>query len=215
MKILTLYGYANNWLCGIVGSPWYKMPWENIYKQVASSALFSRRNDTRIQVLLHLFEFGAVMKTKALNHPSWVPDWSKTRTRKLPYVSNIKNVDTHQKYPAFLAVSDQAALKLNDNILHIQLHRSEGRHRVWKVVRTMSSRKSHFESGQVIQLLEHFSPLSSAGSPSMILEFSSFVQYVGEFCHIQDEDQNAAFDKYTKQKLRKLSGSITSSILKH
>lgn len=192
------------------------MPWENIYKQpkVASSALFSRRNDTRIQVLLHLFGFIVVRNTKALNHPSWVPDWSKTSTRKLPYHSNIKNVDTHEKFPAFLAISDQAALELNENILHIQPHRSEGRHRVWNVVRTMSSRKSRFETGQVIQLLEHFFPISSAESPSMILEFSSFIRYVGEFCHIQDEDQNAAFDIYTKKILRKLSESITSEYFK-
>lgn len=196
------------------GVPWYKMPWENIYKQVASSALFSRRNDTRIQVLLHLFEFGPVTNTKALNYPSWVPDWSKMRTRELPYHSNIRNVDTHEKYPEFLAVSDKAALTLNDNILHIQPHHPKGRHPLWRVVRTMSSRKSHFESGQVIQLLELFFPLSSNKSPSMILKFSSFIQYIGEFCHIRDEDKNAAFEIYTKQILSKLSGSITSEYFK-
>lgn len=188
----------------------YRMPWEDIYKQVASYALCSRRNDNKIQVLLHLFEFGPVTDTNALNYPSWVPDWSKTRTRKLPYHSNIRNMDTHEKYPAVLAVSDKAALILNDNILHIQPHRSEGRHQLWKVVGTGFSGTSRVESGQVIQLLEGFFPPSSADSPRMILEFSSFIQYIGEFCQIRDADQNAAFEIYTRQLLRKIPGSITS-----
>lgn len=189
----------------------YKMSWENIYKQVASSALCSRNNEIRIQILLHLFEFGAVTNTGDLNYPSWVPDWSKTRRRDLPYHSHIRNVDTHEKYPAFLTFSNKASLILmNNNILHIQPNLSNGTNRAWTAVYTMPSGNSHFESGQVINLLERFFPLSSAESPCMILKFSSFVQYVGEFCHLRDADQSAAFEIYTTQFLRNLPGSITS-----
>lgn len=191
----------------------YKNSWQDIYKQVASSALCSESNEQRIHVLLHLFEFGAVTNTASLSYPSWVPDWSKTRKRELPYHSHIRNVDTHEEYPAFITVSDKAALTLNDEILHIQPSFSEDGYRVWQVLCTISSGKSPFDSEQVISLLEQFFPLYSAESSYKILELSSFIQYIGDFCHLRHKDPSDAFTRYTRQVLRNLSESINSQYL--
>ncbi|KAK3942825.1 heterokaryon incompatibility protein-domain-containing protein [Diplogelasinospora grovesii] len=110
----------------------YTLHWTELYKQVASFALNRCTKDTRLQVLLHLFEFGPVssqsLPTEVSSHyPSWVPDWSKSRQRALPYHSPARNpdnvVDRHPASPGGLG-SDKAALKFHDDALWIYWHAS-------------------------------------------------------------------------------------------
>ncbi|KLU90417.1 hypothetical protein MAPG_10271 [Magnaporthiopsis poae ATCC 64411] len=75
-------------------------PWTDLYKQAASFILRTGGNDVRLQVLLHLFEFGPLAASPGGSYPSWVPDWTKTRRRDLPYHSRIRNVDTFEPYPS-------------------------------------------------------------------------------------------------------------------
>jgi hypothetical protein len=77
----------------------YTAHWTDLYKQAASFILRVGGNDVRLQMLLHLFEFGPVVAPEGASYPSWIPDWTKTRRRNLPYHSRIRNVDTSEPYP--------------------------------------------------------------------------------------------------------------------
>ena len=77
----------------------YSAPWTEIYHTVASSSLSSGRKDVGLQVLLHLFEFGPIAQPGYPRPASWVPDWSRSRIRKLPYHSRRRNVDALEEYP--------------------------------------------------------------------------------------------------------------------
>ncbi len=77
----------------------YTKSWNDIFKDFASFAYNLGCNDTRLQLLLHLFEFGSVSMKEDPSYPSWVPDWSRSRQRRLPFISAPKNVDTFELYP--------------------------------------------------------------------------------------------------------------------
>ncbi|OBR09765.1 HET domain-containing protein [Colletotrichum higginsianum IMI 349063] len=77
----------------------YTAHWTGLYRQVASSAFGLDHSATNFQLLIHLFEFGPVYHAEDASYPSWVPDWSKSRRRSLPFFSNIRNPDTLERYP--------------------------------------------------------------------------------------------------------------------
>jgi hypothetical protein len=52
----------------------YTARWTELHKQVVSGIFGLGNNDTRLQVLLHLFEFGSVSLPENIAYPSWVPD---------------------------------------------------------------------------------------------------------------------------------------------
>jgi len=76
----------------------YTAQWTELYKNVVSGILSLGDNETRLQVMLHLFEFGSIALPEGTAYPSWVPDWSTSRRRDLPYHSRIRNVDTWEPY---------------------------------------------------------------------------------------------------------------------
>lgn len=97
----------------------YTAHWTKLYKQVASFMLCAGNNNVRLQMMLHLFEFGAVAVPEDGSYPSWVPDWTKTRQRKLPYHSHIRNVDTYEPYPRSPGQPELATLGFHHGALQI------------------------------------------------------------------------------------------------
>jgi hypothetical protein len=99
----------------------YTKPWENMFRDFASFTYNRSCNDTRLQLLLHLFEFGPVLKQEDPSYPSWVPNWSSSRQRKLPYISAPKNLDTYELYPHSPGESGKANVAFHRGCL--QIHR--------------------------------------------------------------------------------------------
>ena len=114
----------------------YTVHWTELYKQVASSVLGVGNNNTRLLLLAQLFEFGPVSPPQDPTYPSWVPDWSNVRLRKLPYYSDFRNVDTHEQCPNFSGISERATLTFQENSLQIHWKASNWRLRGRRVIYT-------------------------------------------------------------------------------
>ncbi|KAK8066857.1 heterokaryon incompatibility protein-domain-containing protein [Apiospora hydei] len=138
----------------------YKSDWKEIYKQVASSALRSANKDTRIYVLLHLFEFGAVRWPNDLDFPSWVPDWSKKRKRPLPYIMYSK-YGKLEAYPSWLGL-DKASLVICGDILRIHPCPAPGPTGAWRVVYVTSPSMDRYDPDHVLNILNHLIPHARA-----------------------------------------------------
>lgn len=159
----------------------YTVHWNELYKQVASSILNLGDNNTRLQVLLYSFEFGTASLPEDVAYPSWVPDWSKTRQRDLPYDSYIKNPDTYEPYPTSLGDSAKASLTFDRGALQIHWHVSIGVLQVIDVIRFVSPPRDKGQSMErVISILEKLFP-HPYGSASRILAVSALLKMITEF----------------------------------
>ncbi|KAK8009676.1 hypothetical protein PG989_000609 [Apiospora arundinis] len=134
----------------------YNTDWKNIYKQVASFQLQSKRKHARVEVLFHLFEFGPVQTSDDLGYPSWIPDWSNTRRRTVPYIP-MKSYDISTNYLLPGAVSDLADLELCEDSLKIQPHLSEN-------------------TTHILYIIDLFVPPSAAESPLALYALSFLVE---------------------------------------
>lgn len=97
----------------------YTAHWTELYNHVVSGILRNGNNDIRLQVLFHLFEFGAISLLEDIVYPSWVPDWTQSRRRVLPYYSRIRNTDTYETYPTSPGHSAKATVVFQDDALQI------------------------------------------------------------------------------------------------
>ncbi|KAI3319343.1 heterokaryon incompatibility protein-domain-containing protein [Xylariaceae sp. AK1471] len=172
----------------------YVAPWDVMYKQVASQALRSGDNGIRLQILLHLFEFGSLSQSRNISCPTWVPDWSSCRNRKLPYHSQARNVDNIADYPTPLGCTVLATLILNNEVLEVHPSPSSiAIPRTWQVVYATKigtySDNEEPNSDRVVQILQRMFPCITSDSVFEVLEFSSLVQMMLEFRHSEARDQ--------------------------
>ncbi|KAK5992299.1 Heterokaryon incompatibility 6-like protein [Cladobotryum mycophilum] len=182
----------------------YTLHWTELYKQVASFAFSLGDNDTSIQVLLHLFEFGPLSRPGDVTYPSWVPDWAKTRQRTLPYHSQIPNPDTYEPYPASLEYSEKATLTFHHDALKIRWNASIGGPRGRQVI---YARKfdalpldNELRGERLIHLLHELFP-STSDSVLEILALASFIKMLISFHYPPKEEQDqrrnsASFDRH-------------------
>ncbi|KAK6835095.1 hypothetical protein PG987_009789 [Apiospora arundinis] len=156
----------------------YNTDWKNIYKQVASFQLQSKRKHARVEVLFHLFEFGPVQTSDDLGYPSWIPDWSNTRRRTVPCIP-MKSYDISTNYLLPGAVSDLADLELCEDSLKIQPHLSENTTHVWRIgFLQYPSLHLYFPytSEQILYIIDLFVPPSAAESPLALYALSFLVE---------------------------------------
>lgn len=177
---------------------------KDIYRQTAAWALSSENNNSRIQVLLHLFEFGPVVFSDEPDYPSWVPDWSKTRKRELPYYPCFKDIDVWGHYPAFLEAVDKSILALNDSVLRIEPRTPIGGVRSWQVVNVVPSRKDRYDTYHIVDMLNRLFPPSSVRSLTSIFDFSLLVQKALHFQGAGGWGESEAFDQYDGTILERL-----------
>lgn len=184
----------------------YGSHWKQIYRDVAAFALRSENNDTRIQVLLHLFEFGPAGRLNDADCPSWVPDWSNTRTRDLPYHSRAANVDFGEGYLSSLEeLSDKALLTMRDDILQIHPSPSMGGDQSWRVAYVKPpSNMACYEPSHVISMLDHLFPTSATESPIAVLHLSSLVYLISYHRPMQGWIESPEFDRFTEEVYDKL-----------
>jgi len=162
----------------------YTVHWAELYRQAASFLLATGTDNTKLQLLLHLFEFGPVGSATGSNcHPSWVPDWSKSRKRSLPYHSQILNVDTYEPYPASPGHPPLVSLSYTFGALRIHWNPSiSGQVRL---VRTHFGQPAPQDNQQrtekLTAVLRDFFPLDD-GQPNLhMLDLMALVRVVVEF----------------------------------
>ncbi|KAI1455240.1 HET-domain-containing protein [Annulohypoxylon moriforme] len=164
----------------------YTVHWTEMYKQIALSALRNGDNETKLQLMLHLFEFGAVHAPFNVDYPSWVPDWSNTRRRDLPYHSPINTMDTYEPYPTSPGYPSKATLTLHHDTLNVHWNASISGSQVWQVTYvTRFDSPIHTEDlktqGVKNLLLEFFPSASTSIFP--ILAVSALFEHIGQLCY--------------------------------
>ena len=199
----------------------YTARWTDMYRQVASSMFDRNGNNIRLQLLLHLFEFGALDESTDPDFPSWVPDWSKTRRRSLPYHSLIRNVDTKEQYPRTVRGFKRVSLTFDRQTLRIQWPSRIGGPQDRQVMRV-----DHFDESvesedqmadRTLTLLRTIFP-SDSDSVDHILALSSLLETITEFRYTRNERDRhrlwaPSFDEYLRAiSLRLPASPITEGL---
>lgn len=179
----------------------YNSDWREMYHKLASFHLRSAENDARIQVLLHLFDFGSIERKDAPNCPSWVPDWSKTRSRALPLCECPRNVDNIADIcPCSLDVSDKAEVALCDgDLLRIQPQRSGNKAPAWRVTYALLATEQDCDPNRIVDMLQDLFPLSTAGSADDLMGLSFLLKAVAGFNNWKNKDGSALLVALSKQ----------------
>ena len=164
----------------------YTKHWTELYKDFASFTYSRGHNDSNLQLLLQLFEFGSVSKPDDNTYPSWVPDWSQSRRRRLPYDSRIHNVDTYEVYPKSPGYSDKAIVAFRDGSLQIDWGMSGAGPRSHRVAFTATfDTVQHTEdckTRQAIDIVEGLFP-SMPDARLGIVALAVLLKTVSEFRH--------------------------------
>ncbi|KAL6887112.1 heterokaryon incompatibility domain-containing protein [Trichoderma evansii] len=172
----------------------YKTHWTDIFKQLALFLFSLGDKNTNFQMLLHLFEFGPISQSEDALYPSWVPDWSRTRRRILPYYSYIRNPDTWEQHPSSPRHSEKTTLSFHQGVLHVNWHSSisgpQGRQAIY--VKTFDGPLCVEEQREerVIGLLHDLFHSISA-STLQIIALSSLLDMVAEFCYTPKKCEDA------------------------
>lgn len=179
----------------------YTAHWTELYKQVVTSILRVGNNDTRLQVLFHLFEFGSIYQN--IYYPSWVPDWSQSRRRVLPYYSEIRSPDTYEAYPTSPGHSAKATVTFQHNALRIHWPPLSTRlqaRQVTYATKFDSTLDNGCDSAEnVLDILNELFPCPS-GSALQLFALSYLIEKIVKFRHSsRDQRSNSLFfDAYIR-----------------
>lgn len=190
----------------------YTKHWAKIYQDFASYTYSRGHNDIRLQLLLHLFEFGSISRGDDTSYPSWVPDWSHSRRRRLPYDYRTKNTDTFEPYPKSPGRSEKAMVTFYHDSLQIHWSMSAVGPRSHRAAfaATLDHSRHTEESNteQVIKILENLFPSVPEGKLGM-MALVSLLQKVSEFRHpdAEREKTSKSLGRFEKNLSRHLSES--------
>ncbi|KAI2466535.1 HET-domain-containing protein [Annulohypoxylon bovei var. microspora] len=196
----------------------YNTHWTEIFKQLALSVFRLGDNDTKLQLMLHLFEFGSVCLPSDIDYPSWVPDWSKPRQRDLPYHSFIRNIDTYEPYPTSPGYSAKATLTFHHGFLQIHWNASINGPRGRQVIyatRFGSPTQNEDQKTERVKsvLLELLPPTSNSHLPilavSSLLEVSTQFQHSGRRLRLK----SSPYDDFIRNIIQKLPEEFHTTIL--
>lgn len=190
----------------------YTAHWKELYRQVASLAFGLNDSAATFQLLIHLFEFGPVSHPEDASYPSWVPNWSKSRKRTLPFFSHIRNPDTHERYPTLSQWRENLTFTSNRGVLRVHWHPSIGGQRGCRV---NYAKKYHTfllddncRAERVIAVLDELFP-STLDCTQHIFALSSLLAKIKKFRHSsRDREINSA---YFNEYIIKISPGISES----
>ena len=195
----------------------FTIHWTELYKQVVLGVFGFGNNDIKLQVLLHLFEFGSVSLPEDIAYPSWVPNWSKSRRRDLPYHSPIRNPDTYEPYPTSPGHSEKAALTFHHDALQIHWHASIGGPRGRQVIYVtrfeLLAENEDQNKERVVNVLHKLFPPTS-DSTLRILAVSYLLKMIIEFRHSSRDRRlnSSSLDKYIRDVSQRLPKSTDTEL---
>ena len=164
----------------------YTRSWSEIYQDLTLSMYHLNENDISLQLLFHLFEFGALDYPIDALFPSWIPDWSQPRHRALPYLTDIQNTDTFEPYPCSFGNNVLTVVRSWHRSLYIHWRTSfaeSGGYRV-KFAATFDS-ETHsevFRQAQVVGTIRELFPGLQNAEENLVI-FTSMLKSVSEFRH--------------------------------
>lgn len=173
----------------------YTKYWIEIYKKFASCMYSQVSKDAGLQLMLHLFEFGHISKGDDITCPSWVPDWSKSRRRRLPYNGGFKNTDTFEQYPTSPGCSEQAVVVYQHGLLQIYWNTSvagQKGHRV--ALATTFDTFQHTQeckTTQVMNIVEKLFPSIPAAKNDLVA-LACLLKVVSDFRHSITEREKSS-----------------------
>lgn len=200
----------------------YSVHWTEMYRQVAIFELATGKNDARLQLLVHLFEFGSIFDPVLdPSYPSWVPNWSKKRQRTLPFHYARLYVDVDDEYPAQVGYPSVSVLTFQHNALKIHWHPTlagpHGRRvtRAWHLFLQSKNERAN----QVLVILRELFPPRKSIAPHILI-FCSLVDTLAQFFYLKPfkdyydyRIETEAFDQYLKFIRRKLPATVDPQVL--
>ncbi|KAI1092530.1 HET-domain-containing protein [Rostrohypoxylon terebratum] len=168
----------------------YTVHWTEMYKQIALSVLRNGDNDAKLQLLLHLFEFGPVDPPYGTDYPPWVPDWSSHRRRDLPYHS-LNNTNALEPYPTSPGYPAKATLKLYHDFLQVHWNTLVSEPQGWQAVYATKYDSRQRES-TLSELFQH--------SPSSARGFIPFLELTKKVKKLQDHRDYHTYKEYIHNK---------------
>ena len=162
----------------------YGKHWTETFEEFTSFTYTQGDNNVKLQLLLHLFEFGPMSGRTNATFPSWVPDWTQTRSRSLPYLNYPKNTDTYETYPCSPGCSNEkAALTFHSKCLTVHWNASIARSPEYRVTFSTAVDSRHnncaYSAEQIMERLFQSVP----DNAQEIIMFASLLQLVSEFRH--------------------------------
>lgn len=217
-RVAALYGLSHNKYGYQLD---YTVHWTEMYKQIALSVLRNGDNDAKLQLLLHLFEFGPVYPLYGANYPPWVPDWSSHRRRDFPYHS-LNNSNALEPYPISPGYHAKATLKLRDDFLQVHWNPSINGAQGWQVTYTTIFISRIRCNDQEIRsiLLGLFPPSSNSALP--ILAFSTLFEKVMQLkgvrndkcCRVQNYGRSPSYQSIVRPRLSESLNKRISKIFR-
>lgn len=200
----------------------YSVHWTEMYKHVATFALTTGTNDTRLQLLLHLFEFGPISDPSLdLLYPSWVPNWSETRRRILPFHYARLFVDVDDDYPTQVGYPSVSVLTFQHNALRIHWHpalagpKARSVTQVWHI----SFTEKEDRASLILDILRELFPPKKSMVPHLLV-FCSLVDTLAQFYYLKPfkdyydyRIETESFDHYLKYLRRKLPVTVDPQVL--
>ena len=137
-------------------------------------------------MLLYLFEFWSVSRLEDVSYLSWIPNWSRTRRRALPYHSQTRTTDTYKSYPFSPGYSVRATLTFHEEVLQVYWHPSPGGLRRLQVSSVMGLdcplQSEEQKAERIMKMLLELFPLTLDSTLRCFI-FSSFITMIVEFHH--------------------------------
>ena len=200
----------------------YSVHWTEMYRQLATFVLRSGSHDERLQLLLHLFEFGTITNTHTVDpsYPSWVPDWSKQRQRILPFHYARQYVDSGNEYPTRAGFPSVSVLTFERDVLKVHWDPAlagPGGRRVTSVTHlSRDAFRRRFISDDILNILRELFPPTKSVVPH-ILVFCSLMETLIQFYYIRAYHDNPikseAFDQYLESIRQELPETSDPGVL--
>lgn len=181
----------------------YTAHWTELYKQFTTGILKSGNNDTKLQVLFHLFEFGPVSRPGDSVYPSWVPDWRKSRQRVLPYYSWVRNPDTYESYPSSPGHAPKANVTFQQDALQIEWPASCSSLRARRIIYATKfdsvANDERENTEKVLDILNKLFPRTS-NSALQLFALSYLVEKIVDFSepNRHQRSDSSSFDAYIR-----------------
>lgn len=202
----------------------YTVHWLEMYRQAATFVLRSGGNDTRLQLLLHLLEFGPVLRGMdpvTASYPSWIPDWSQPRRRWLPFLSPRLFADADPVYPTTPGYPPVSVLTFQEDVLRIHwpppFAGPYGRRVIWSRHLGLQTNLTEAQKSEAtLAILKELFPPTKQLVPH-ILAFCSLVESLVRFFYIRPYNnepiKTSEFNQYLKYVRRKLPVSSDPEVL--
>ena len=199
----------------------YSVHWAEMYKQLATFVLKTGNHDAKLQLLLHLFEFGTI-SDPALDpsFPSWIPNWSKERQRILPLHYARLFPDSGNEYPSRPGYPSVSVLTFERDVFKIHWNPAlaglRGRRVTWAKHLSQHTTQKNQIPNNTLTILQELFPTTKSSAPHLLV-FCSLVETLIQFLYIKAFQnrpiKTETFNQYLKSMRQELPETSDPGVL--